>query len=45
MLPETDFKMTFKNLVGDENVPFPEGFVEKPIQLVELMAVVERLLA
>ena len=45
MLPETDFKMAFKELVGGEDVPFPEGFMEKPIQLKELMAIVERLLA
>ena len=45
MLSESDFKKAFSNLVGGENVPFPEGFIEKPIQLKELMAIVERLAA
>jgi len=45
MLPEADFKHAFTGLVGDENIPLPEGFIEKPIQLIELMNIVDQLLA
>lgn len=33
----------FKKLVGDETIPLPNGFVEKPIKLPALLGLVEKL--
>ena len=33
----------FKKLIGDETIPLPNGFVEKPIKLPALLGLVEKL--
>ncbi len=44
MLLENDFKTDFQNLVNDDTLPLPEGFIEKPVKLPVLMELVHELL-
>ncbi len=44
MMPEKDFKKSFKNLVNDNTISIPDGFIEKPIQLKELLTLIRKLL-
>jgi CheY-like chemotaxis protein len=44
MSPAKDFLATgFRQLVNDPDLPIPEGFIEKPIQLPELVKLVQDL--
>ncbi len=44
MMPEKDFKKGFENLVNDHTISLPDGFIEKPIQLMELLGLIKKLL-
>jgi twitching motility two-component system response regulator PilH len=45
MVPAKDFMTSgFRNLIHDETIPLPDGFIEKPIRLDELFRVIENLL-
>ena len=44
MMPEKDFKKSFQNLVNDNTISLPDGFIEKPIQLKELLELIQKLL-
>jgi len=46
MVPAKDFMTSgFRNLINDETIPLPEGFIEKPVRLDELFELIENLLA
>jgi CheY-like chemotaxis protein len=44
MLLENDFKTDFEKLVNDNNIPIPEGFIEKPVKLPVFMKLIHELL-
>lgn len=45
MVPAKDFMTSgFRNLINDEMIPLPEGFIEKPVRLDELFTLIENLL-
>ena len=44
MMPEKDFENNFQDLVNDKTVSLPDGFIEKPIQLEELLKLIQKLL-
>jgi len=44
MMPEEDFKMGFNKLVNDSTIPYPDGFIEKPVKLNEMLTVVRNIL-
>lgn len=46
MVPAKNFMTSgFRNLINDETIPLPDGFIEKPVRLDELFILVENLLA
>ena len=46
MVPAKDFMTSgFRNLINDEMIPLPEGFIEKPVRLDELFTLIKKLLA
>jgi CheY-like chemotaxis protein len=45
MVPAKDFMTSgFRNLINDEMIPLPDGFIEKPVRLDKLFTLIENLL-
>ena len=43
LVAENSIEEEFKKLIGDETIPMPNGFIEKPIKLPALLGLVEKL--
>jgi len=43
LVAKNSIEEEFKKLIGDETIPMPNGFIEKPIKLPALLGLVEKL--